>query len=391
MARPRLGTRLWLSITVVAALVGAVTGAGTMLLTRGSGDQQAVVTIRQGDAPPGPAQLSGNAGIPAVVRAVVPAVVSVEVQGPADTEQGTGMFISPDGTILTNNHVVALVSQGQGGRITVTQSGSDVARPAVLLGADPSDDVALLKVAGSGFPTVTFGNSAKVAVGDAVVAIGNALALSAGTPTVTQGIISATGRAVRTSATPGGQPESLFNLFQTDAAINPGSSGGPLVDSAGQVIGMDTAVYGDASDGDAAQNVGFAIPSNTLEALVPDLVHGGVLAAGGGYLGLQAATVTPALARHFGFSATSGAVVISVYRDSPAGQFGLAQGEVIVAVDGTTVTSAAQLQDIVRHDRPGQEVQVTYLLGQSVHHVTVTLGSDSPVPAQQPPQLLPLS
>ena len=171
------------------------------------------------------------------------------------------MIITSDGEVLTNNHVIELYSQGGNtGTITVTEYGQTKALPTTLVGYDQSKDVALLKINNaSNLPTVTFGNSGKAVVGDAVVAIGNALGLAAGTPTVTQGIISALGRSV-TAGGEGTQTETLQNMIQTDAAINPGNSGGPLIDTSGQVIGMNTAVAGTSSDGTSSQNIGFAIP-----------------------------------------------------------------------------------------------------------------------------------
>ncbi|HEY1734883.1 MAG TPA: trypsin-like peptidase domain-containing protein, partial [Acidimicrobiales bacterium] len=154
--------------------------------------------------------------------------------------------------------------------ITVTLPGSSTTHRATLVGADQADDIALLRIEGvSGLPTVTFGDSSTVQVGDPVVAIGNALGLG-GSPTVTSGIISAENRQITASRDDGGT-ETLGGMLQTDAAINPGSSGGPLVDSAGQVVGMNTAGAGASSDGSSAQNIGFAIPSNRISAVVDRL------------------------------------------------------------------------------------------------------------------------
>ncbi len=143
-------------------------------------------------------------------------------------------------------------------------------------------------------PTVTFGNSKKAVVGDAVVAIGNALGLAAGTPTVTQGIMSALGRTL-TAGGDGTPLETLNGMIQTDAAINPGNSGGPLIDTAGQVIGMNTAVAGASSDGTSAQNIGFAIPVSKIESLLPVLQKGGPDASVPGFLGVSSVTMTSAI------------------------------------------------------------------------------------------------
>ena len=214
--------------------------------------------------------------------------------------------------------------------------------------------MALLKITnGANLPTITFGNSSKAVVGDAVVAIGNALGLAAGTPTVTQGIVSALGRSV-TAGGEGTQTETLQNMIQTDAAINPGNSGGPLIDTSGQVIGMNTAVAGTTSDGTSSQNIGFAIPAASVESLISQLQKGGQSGNGGGYLGVDITSLTPALRQQYGFTPTSGAVILSVVSGSPANKAGLVEGDVIVNIDGTAITSSDDLQKVVQADKAGQ-------------------------------------
>ena len=238
--------RTWLPVVIVAALVGGAIGAGvTALSDNNNSGNGSNVTIHESSAAPGAAVLSGNVTIPELVSKVIPAVVSIDVKSNGNEDEGTGMIITSNGEVLTNNHVIELYSQGGNtGTITVTEYGQTKPLPTTLVGYDQSKDVALLKINNaSDLPTVTFGNSGKAVVGDAVVAIGNALGLAAGTPTVTQGIISALGRSV-TAGGEGTQTETLQNMIQTDAAINPGNSGGPLIDTSGQVIGMNTAVAG---------------------------------------------------------------------------------------------------------------------------------------------------
>jgi putative serine protease PepD len=259
----------------------------------------------------------------------------------------------------------------------VTEYGHTKSDPATLVGYDATKDIALLKITGaSNLPTVTFGSSAKTEVGDAVVAIGNALGLAAGTPTVTQGIVSALGRSV-TAGGDGTATENLTNLIQTDAAINPGNSGGPLIDTAAQVIGMNTAVAGSSGDGTNSQNIGFAIPIAQVEALIPTLEKGGQSGNGGGYLGVDITTLTPALRQQYGFTPTTGAVVLTVIPSSPAAKAGLVQGDVIVAFNGTPVTSAEDLQNAVQKAKAGQSVSVDYYTGDNKHTTTVTLGSQA--------------
>jgi S1-C subfamily serine protease len=213
-----------------------------------------------------------------LAAAIGPAVVNITTRLDAleggGKAAGTGMIISRTGEIVTNNHVV----QGAD-TVTVTIRGHGT-RPAAVIGTDPAADIAVLKVNGlSGLPAVRFGNSAHIAVGDQVLAIGNALGLG-GSPTVSQGIISATGRCITASDQTGSNPERLHGLLQTDAPIAPGNSGGPLVDAAGTVIGMDTAA---ASAGTGSASLGFAIPASTIRAVTgqitahnnaPGLIYG---------------------------------------------------------------------------------------------------------------------
>jgi S1-C subfamily serine protease len=370
----------------VAALIGGGVGAGvTALAANGNSGNNSVTTIREGTADPGAAVLSGNVTIPELVKKVIPAVVSIDVKSHGNEDEGTGMIISPSGEVVTNNHVIELFTQGgETGSITVTEYGQKKADPATLVGYNAQQDVALLKIDNppSTLPTVTFGSSSKAVVGDAVVAIGNALGLAAGTPTVTQGIVSALGRAVSAGGD-GTVTENLQNLIQTDAAINPGNSGGPLIDTAGQVIGMNTAVAGTSNDGTSAQNIGFAIPIDEVVSLLPQLEKGGPATNGGGYLGVDITTLTPALRQQYGFTPTSGVVVLDVISGSPASKAGLVQGDVIVGVDGKAVNSASGLQNLIQTDKAGQQVQITYYVGNSKRTTTVTLGTQAEEQQQQ--------
>jgi putative serine protease PepD len=366
-------------VALVAALIGGLVGAGvTALADNNNGGDGSGVTIHESNAVPGAAVLSGNVTIPELVSKVIPAVVSIDVKSNNSEDQGTGMIVTSNGEVITNNHVIELYTQGGNtGSITVTQYGQTKAEPATLIGYDATKDVALLKINNiSNLPTVTFGNSGKAEVGDAVVAIGNALGLAAGTPTVTQGIVSALGRSV-TAGGQGTQTETLQNLIQTDAAINPGNSGGPLIDTSAQVIGMNTAVAGTSSDGTSSQNIGFAIPIASVESLLPELQKGGQSGNGGGYLGVDITTLTPSLRQQYGLTPTQGAVILSVVSGSPAAKAGLVQGDVIVNINGTAITSAEDLQKVIQNSKPGQSVTITYYVGDSKRTTTATLGSQA--------------
>jgi putative serine protease PepD len=376
-----------MAVAIVSAVIGAGVGAGVATAFGDNSTTGANVTIHESNAAPGAAVLSGNVTIPELVKKVVPAVVSIDVKSDGNEDEGTGMIITPNGEVITNNHVIELYTDGgNSGTITVTEYGQTKPDPATLIGYDTSKDVALLKINnGADLPTVTFGSSAKAEVGDAVVAIGNALGLAAGTPTVTQGIVSALGRSV-TAGGEGTQTETLQNLIQTDAAINSGNSGGPLIDTAGQVIGMNTAVAGTSDDGTVAQNIGFAIPISQVESLIPQLEKGGAASTAGGYHGVDITTVTPALRQQYGFTPTSGAVILNVVAGSPADTAGLQQGDVIVAVGGTTITSAEGLQNIIQKDKAGQSVQITYYVGDNKHTSSVTLGNQAEAQQQETQQ-----
>ena len=378
---------LWATVVMASALLGALIGGGLVALSDHGGGTTTVKEISAG-----PALLNGTTDIESVIDKVLPAVVSIAATSPEPAseslfgssggnqeDQGTGMIISSDGEVITNNHVVAGAT-----RITVTLYGSLKALPATVIDTDPTNDVALLQIAGrTDLPTVTFGDSDAIQVGDAVVSIGNALGLSAGTPTVTQGIISAKGRTVQAtdSTGAGDSTETLTNMIQTDAAINPGNSGGPLVDSAGMVIGMNTAVAS-SNDGTAqAQDIGFAIPSNRITQLLPDLRSGSITggAPGGtGYLGVEIETLTPPLRSAYDFIPLHGAVVLQVESGSPAEAAGLQEGDVIVSLDGKGITSADQLGTAIQADRPGQTVRIVLYRGTAHLTVEATLSSNSP-------------
>lgn len=371
-APPVRRQRPWILAVVVllAAILGGMIGGKVATSSSSNG-----LTIIKATNSPGAARLPNGVAIPTLVRKTLPSIASIDVKNQGNEDQGTGMIISSDGMVITNNHVIALGVGG--GTITVTRSGSTQSLPAVLVGRDPSNDVALLRIENvSNLPTITFGNSSKVQVGDAAVAIGNALGLAAGTPTVTQGIISALGRTVTAGDDSTGATETLSNMIQTDAAINPGNSGGPLLDAAGDVIGMNTAVAGSTSSGSSAQNIGFAIPSARIELLLPELEKGGTATPStGGYMGIEISTLTPDLRSQYNLTPQAGAVILVVQPGSPAASAGLQQGDVIVAIDGTSIASADQVTQITRSHKTGQVLHVTVVRGSKRITTALTLGS----------------
>jgi putative serine protease PepD len=335
------------------------------------GSSQGNVTIQTSDAEPGGAVLPSGMTIPALVKMVSPAIVSIDVQTNFSEEQGTGMIINKNGLVLTNAHVIS--SALAGATIRVTQTGSTTSRPAVLVGADTANDVALIRITNAtDLPTVAFGKSNSLQVGDAVVAIGNALGLAAGTPTVTQGIVSALGRTV--TAGSGNETETLSNLIQTDAAINPGNSGGPLLDSNGHVIGMNTAVAGTLSDGSSAQNIGFAIPSSKVESLLPELLKGGTVAKRHAYLGVQIMSMSQDIADQYNFTVATGALITTVMQGSAAENVGLRQGDIIVGLGSSRIRSAEDVSTFMNSHKPNQRVALVYIRGSKSVTTKVTLG-----------------
>jgi S1-C subfamily serine protease len=361
-------------IAIVAALLGGVVGGW---LTKRETPTSSI-TILQGPSRPGAELLATGVSIPRLVKEVSPAVVSVSVSGSGEQDEGTGMIITHDGYVVTNNHVIAAAVNG--GSITVTRTGTDTTLPATLLGTNAADDVALLKIDGSvNLPIITFGASGALQVGDGVVAIGNALALNASTPTVTQGIVSALGRTVTAGDSVSSSTETLHGMIQTDAAINPGNSGGPLVDSNGQVIGMNTAVAGQSADGSNTQNIGFAIPSATVERLIPTLNHAPpshpATVSKGGYLGVYIETVTPALVHNQRLTVHSGAFISQVQTGYPASNAGIQAGDVIVNIAGHDVTSATGVAVVMRGIKPQSTVPVTIVRGSKRLTIVVTVTS----------------
>jgi S1-C subfamily serine protease len=369
----------WLVVAVVAAVIGGGVGAGIAEAVGTNNGESSAPAVKVGQVAPGPA-LAGGAQIPTIVKSILPEVVSIDAKGPGSStgglfggpseDQGTGMIITSTGEVLTNNHVIAGATT-----ITVTLYGQTQALPTTLVGADPSNDVALLKINSppAGLKAVTFGDSTKLEVGDAVIAVGNALGLSAGTPTVTSGIVSALGRTVQAGDSGSGPGETLHNMIQTDAAINSGNSGGPLVDSAGQVVGTNTAVAASSTGNAPAQNIGFAIPSSTLQGLLPALRKGGTVAVSKAYLGVEVTDETPQQQQAYGLVPSSGALVASVVSGSPAEAAGIRTGDVIVAFDGAAVTSAQGLTNDVQGKSPQTVVHLTVYRGQQKLTVTATL------------------
>ncbi len=264
-------------------------------------------------------------------------------QQPEQTGLGSGVILSEDGYIMTNNHVVKDADE-----LKVKIGKSSKEYTAKVIGTDPSTDVALIKIEATGLPHATFGDSSKLRVGDVVLAVGAPMGLE---QSVTQGIVSAMGRSKVGIIDNKGQA-GYENFIQTDAAINPGNSGGPLVDGLGRVIGMNTAI--ETQTGMFA-GIGLAIPVNMALNIVSDLLDDGKVERG--YLGVAMSEVDPSVADLFGLNDEQGVTVSEVRPGSPAEKAGFQGGDVIVSADGESVAEPSKLRLMVSAKQPGQSVK----------------------------------
>jgi S1-C subfamily serine protease len=323
----------------VGAVIGALVAGGIVAVAvddddAGSGTGATSVVLRPSD------RIGHSNDIAPILQRAIPAVVAlVDDGGPrSGGAAGTGFVIDPSGVIVTNSHVV------EGARDIQAVFSDGTTRDAEVLGQNAPSDLAVVKVDATGLPTIALGDSDRVQVGDDVVAIGNALALQGGL-TVTRGIISGVHREVGTDA-----GSALSDVLQTDAAINPGNSGGPLVDAQGRVIGINTAIV----DPGSAQNVGFAIPISNARVLIERLREGKQPAL----LGVSTVDVDQAKLNGESVEVDEGAYVQEVTAGSPAAKAGVEAGDVVVAVDGKSITSAASLGGVIRQHEPGDDVEI---------------------------------
>lgn len=291
-----------------------------------------------------------------IVKKVQPSVVTVRVTGAI----GSGFVASADGYVITNDHVV----EGADGTMTVAFADGSTAR-ATLVGRDQESDIAVIKVAKSGLTPVTFGNSDSIAVGDPVFAFGSPLDLE---NTVTAGIISALNRPIE-AADPGG-PTRYYAAIQTDAAVNQGNSGGPLVDAAGHVIGMNSVIRSVGGTETEAGNIGlaFAIPINQARRMATDIIDHGK--ARRTVIGAEVTTSATG-------TSTGGAQLRSVEPSGPAGAAGLKAGDTITKLDGHVLNDGNDLIALVRSYAPGATVPVEYRRGSDTKTTSVTLVADA--------------
>lgn len=294
------------------------------------------------------------------VAKVSPAVVTVVNDlGGGQKASGSGVIISDQGYILTNNHVV----DGEQSLSVVFQNGESA--EAKLIGRDQFADVAVIQVNRPVPATAELGNSDSLKPGESVIAIGSPLGDFKNTVTV--GVVSATGRTIETQA--GYQME---DLIQTDAAINHGNSGGPLVNLAGQVIGLNTLVIRGGVSGDQAEGLGFAVAANTVRAVSDQIIRQGYVARP--YLGVQWQAVTPAIAAQYNLGAQWGIYITDLANNGPAQKSGLKTGDIITGINGVTLDDQHPFINTLLQYQPGQDVKLTVYRGGKTLEVTATLG-----------------
>jgi len=364
-------------IAVVAAAAGAGIGWG---LARAVNNRPVAQATTSPEAPiqqvtPG-TSTSPSSTTDAIAAKVSPAIVDINTVLGNGAAAGTGMLISSTGEILTNNHVVNGSTS-----ITVTVQGRSQKYSAHVVGVDISQDIAVIQIDGSvsGLPTVKFADSSSLEVGQTVVALGNALGRG-GAPNVTSGQITALDQTI-TASSGGSSSETLNGMIQSDAVIYEGDSGGALVNTSGQVVGMITAGQAQGFRS-SASDVGFAIAANTAVGVVnriraheeaADLTYGQV-----GFLGVSVQTLDAFSAQQLGLSVSSGALVTSVQPGSGAEAAGIARNSVITKVGGASVTSSDTLGTAIRSHRPGDGVSVTWVNQGGTHTATVTLAGVNP-------------
>lgn len=352
--------------TVVSLIVGTFAGVAGYVIGRAVDSTQPAVTTATAAVldrpladPLPPDEIPDS--IAEMVNSVLPAVVSIAIENGGEQGSGSGFVIRPDGYILTNNHVASPAANG--GSLTVFFENGESAQ-AEIVGRNSSYDLAVLKVDSADLPVARLGDSAQVTVGDVAVAIGAPLGLEG---TVTAGIISSLDRPV----TAGGSGEMAYiNAIQTDAAINPGNSGGPLLNSAGQVIGVNSAIatLAPSFTGEAGSiGLGFAIPINSARRIAEEIIETGD-------------SSTPVIGVTLDTTYTDGGSRISeVTPGGPADEAGLLGGDVITAIQGRETTDSTELVVAIRSFAPGDSVDVTFVRGGQSRTVTLVLGASEEI------------
>jgi serine protease Do len=370
--KPHSKVGLWFIAVAAAAGICFVAGYAGITIANENADQS--VTQFQSSENDGNSVMSTDEkDLASVVERVSPSVVSiVSTSGSSRIgfgfqSAGTGMIVSKDGYVLTNKHVVDGVTQ-----VSVITSEGKEYKSVEIVGSDPLNDVAFLKIKDAkNLPAVTIGDSKTVRVGQSVLAIGNALGQYQNT--VTTGIISGLGRPVTASSDGTVQnSENLSDLLQTDAAINTGNSGGPLLNMQGQVIGMNTAVAEDA------QSIGFAIPIGATKGMLKHVIETGETERA--IIGVQYVSVTPGVKAEYDLKVDQGDYVMAsqgraVRSGGPADKAGVKDGDIITKVNDETVGAGKSTSTLIGEFQPGDTVQLTLLRDGKTQTVSVTLGA----------------
>jgi len=353
--RRSVGERTWL-VASISGMVGALLASAVVVLAGGINQRSTERVIEREEVPVQTVSTGTTTGGPSVVeiaQRVRPAIAQVQVEGKDGDGSGSGVLFRSDGHLLTNFHVI----DGADAVKVVLDDGKELA--ATVVGSDPDNDVAVLKIDGGPFPVATLGTAADLQVGQTAIAIGSPLGLAGG-PSVTVGVVSALHRRLDTRSGP-----PLLDMIQTDAPISPGSSGGALLDANGAVIGLTTAV----ATTDGAQGLGFATPIDVTRSSADQLIAGGKVVHV--WLGIEGTDVDPTTAKNM--TIDGGALVGTVVKGSPADKSGLQPRDVIVAIDGQPVKSMGALVVALRGRMPGNTVTLDVRRGNEEKHMTVSL------------------
>ncbi len=387
--------RLWLlfaqTITIGLALWFITITLKPEWLPRGNpATRSATTPLTLQEAPPGNATAS-SASYREAAKKAMPAVVNIFTtkearvlhhpwaQDPAwrrffgdqgeDREKqsslGSGVIVSPEGYILTNNHVVEAADQ-----IEVALSDGRKAS-ATIVGTDPESDLAVIRIKLNNLPAITLGHSEQAQVGDVVLAIGNPFGVG---QTVTMGIVSALGRNHLGI-------NAFENFIQTDAAINPGNSGGALIDTRGNLLGINAAIY--SKTGGGSLGIGFAIPTSAAKSVMESIIQNGQVVRG--WIGVEPQDITPELAESFNLQLKSGAIIAGVVRGGPADKAGIKPGDILLSVEDRNVTDTTVMLNLITSLRPGVKARLKVLRKNQEMPLEVTIGKRPRLQQQKEP------
>ncbi len=358
-----------------AALSGAVAGGVAVYRTVGGSNSRVALSNpgSQSNTDPGQTLVLNSTDIEtsitqaaqkvgaAVVTVVgtIPGQATFFGQSGDQTVSGSGVFISDKGYVLTNNHVVDGTKEVK----IVLADGSE--QSATIVGTDLYSDIAVLKTDGKVPAVASLGNSDKLQPGESVIAIGSPLGDFKNTVTV--GVVSATGRSIDT-----GQGYQVENLIQTDAAINHGNSGGPLVNLAGEVIGINTLIVRDSGNGDVAEGLGFAIPVNTAQAVAQQIIQKGYFSRP--FMGVSFQPINPQIAGRYSLGAQWGAYITKVSSGSPADKAGLKEGDIITQVGDVALDETHSYINTLYNHKPGETIGLTVVREGKTLQLQITLG-----------------